>query len=162
MPKKVNMNKLHMLIKEGVTYSLVPTIGGTCLVPLFYKHIAELMEAGHCTFHTFEAVTCNTSAIIAEIDNKIVGFDFFDHDKAKRVAFDFFVYVDPDYRRRGIFTEIENCLYVLYAKANNINYIKSLVSINNETSIQASKKLGFELFISEHSPGYYECIHSTQ
>ena len=70
-----------MLTKEGVTYSLVVAIGETPLVPLFYKHIAELMEAGHCTFHTFELVTNYTSAIIAEVDSKIVGFDLFNHDK---------------------------------------------------------------------------------
>jgi GNAT superfamily N-acetyltransferase len=154
------MNSSKILKKEGVTYSHVPAIGKTCLIPLFYKHLAELMEVGHCSLQTFENVTNSTQAIIAEIDGKLVGYDVFNHNIENKSMFDVFTYVDPDYRKRGIFTEIEMCL-LKYAKYNKDDYIHSHVSVKNEASVHACRKLGFNLFISEDSPEYYEYVHST-
>jgi RimJ/RimL family protein N-acetyltransferase len=154
------MNSLKIKTKDGVTYSHVSSIGRTILVPMFYKHLSELMEIGHCSLQTFENVTNSTKAIIAKIDDKLVGYDVFNHNIENKSMFDIFTYVDPDYRKRGIFTEIEMCL-LKYAKDNKVDYIHSHVSVKNEASVHACRKLGFNLFISEDSPEYYEYVHST-
>jgi GNAT superfamily N-acetyltransferase len=154
------MKSVQIQKKDGVTYSHVPEIGGTILVPLFYKHLAELMEAGHCTFQTFNRVTDTSQGIIAEIDNKIVGFGIFDHKKGEEELFDVFIYVDPDYRQRGIFVQLQNGL-LTYAKNNKVDYINSFISIKNEVSIKAHRKMGYDLFISEYLPEFYQYIHST-
>jgi GNAT superfamily N-acetyltransferase len=154
------MNKSEIQTKDGITYSHVPAIGRTILVPLFYKHIAELMKAGHCTFHTFDTVTDSDQGIIAEIDNKIVGYEVFSHDKEKKLMFEYFVYIYPEYRRRGIFAHIQGCV-LAHAKANDIYYTQSLISIKNEVSIKAHINLGFDLFITKEMPGYYQYIHPT-
>lgn len=154
------MNKSEIQTKDGVTYSHVSAIGETSLVPSFYKNVAELMEVGYCTFHTFSNVTDSTQAIIAEIDNKIVGYDLFNHYKESKIMFGFFIYVDPDYRQRGIITQTLRCV-VKHAKDNKVDFFQGLISIKNEISIQAHIKAGFDLFISEDSPEYYEFRHST-
>jgi GNAT superfamily N-acetyltransferase len=154
------MKSTQIQTKDGVTYSHVPEIGGTILVPMFYKHMAELMEAGHCTFQTFNYVTYSSQGILAEIDNKPVGFGVFNHKKGEEEMFDFFTYVDPAYRQRGIFVQLQNSL-LKYAKENKVGYINSFISIKNEVSIKAHRKMGYDLFISENLPEFYQYIHST-
>jgi len=154
------MKSVQIQKKDGVTYSHVPEIGGTILVPMFYRHMAELMEAGHCTFQTFNRVTDTSQGILAEIDNKPVGFGVFDHKKEAEELFDFFTYVDPDYRQRGIFVQLQNCL-LKYAKDNKVDYINSFISIKNEVSVKAHRKMGYELFITKELPEFYQYIHST-
>jgi RimJ/RimL family protein N-acetyltransferase len=154
------INKIEMQPKDDISYSHLLTIGGTYLVPLFYKYMAELMETGHCTLDTCEQVTNTTQGIVAEIDTKIVGFGVFEHLEGEKTMFDFFTYVDPNYRQRGIFTEIQNGL-LKYAKENKIEYIHSYISIKNEVSIIAHKKMGYNLVISKSMPEFYEYIHSV-
>ena len=158
--RETQMKSVQIQKKDGVTYSHVPEIGGTILVPLFYKHLAELMEAGHCTHKTFYLVTDSTQAIIAEVDDKIVGFLIFNHDKVMKTTYNALGHINIDYRRRGIFTEIKMCL-LKYAKDNKVDYIHSHVSVKNEASVRASRKLGFDLYISQDLPEYYEYVHST-
>ena len=141
------MKKIHLHTTEGVTYSLVEAIGGTRLVPLFYKHMAELMEAGHCLFTTFNQPTNKSQGIIAEIDNKIVGFLLF-HKKPESMS-GIFGYVDPNYRQRSIFALIMKCWYA-YAKDSKSRYVEGYVSAKNEISIHAHNTLGFSLFFDEN------------
>jgi RimJ/RimL family protein N-acetyltransferase len=152
------MKKIYLHLKEGVTYSHVQEIGKTILVPMCYKHIAELMEVRHCAFQTFEIVTNTTQAIIAEIDNKIVGFSVFNHLKGDKEILDIFGYVDPNHRRKGIYLEMERCLYVKYTLANKINCIRSYSHTKNEVSTYFCKKVGIDLCISEETPESYEYI----
>ena len=152
------MDKIELQTKEGVTYSFVQAIGGTRLIPLFYKHIAELMEADHCTFDMFR-VTDDCRGVIAEIDNKIVGYGVFDHNKKTKELFDFFTYVDPDYRQRGIFLQLQNGL-LTYAKINKVECVNSFVSVKNEVSVKAHRKAGFDLFLAKNVPGFYQYIHT--
>jgi hypothetical protein len=146
---------MQIQTKDGVTYSHVPEIGGTILVPLFYKHIAELMKAGHCTHKTFYLVTDSTQAIIAEVDDKIVGFLIFNHDKEMKTMYNALGHINIDYRRRGIF-ELINKSWHTHAKINNTDYVQGYISVENGVSVKAHRKMGYDLFISKDFSGYYE------
>jgi GNAT superfamily N-acetyltransferase len=104
--------------------------------PIHYYDIEEMIKASHIEL------------VVAELNGKIVGSGYARLEEAKpylrhaRHAYLGFMYVDPDYRGRGVNQKIIEALRT-WSLSQNVSEMRLDVYFKNDNAIRAYEKAGF-------------------
>lgn len=110
--------------------------------PISYYDIGEMIEDD------------DAEVAVAETDGRLVGSGYVKRTRSRHYvepshhAFIGFLYVDPDYRGRGINKLVLDHLFA-WARANDLPEVHLTVYPNNAPAIRAYEKVGFEPYILE-------------
>lgn len=104
--------------------------------PLHYYNIEEMITAPHIEL------------VVAELDNKIIGSGYARLENSKhylqhsKLAYLGFMYVDPNYRGKGVNQKIIEALKN-WTVLQNVTEMRLDVYFNNDNAIKAYEKAGF-------------------
>ena len=104
--------------------------------PIHYYDIEEMIKASHIEL------------VVAELNGKILGSGYARLEEAKpylrhaRHAYLGFMYVDPDYRGRGVNQKIIEALRT-WSLSQNVSEMRLDVYFKNDNAIRAYEKAGF-------------------
>lgn len=116
-------------------------LNGTATFDLHPKSMEERMEWFR------EHNVGNHPLIVAEIDGKAAGYASlspYREKEAYAATVELSVYVDPDYRRRGIARELTAAILLEARKREDIHTVISVITGGNEASISLHREFGFE------------------
>ena len=84
-----------------------------------------------------------TGGVMLENDREVIASIFYNTTKYKTALLINVAYVEPEYRRQGIYTELHNCVD-LVAKQYNMEKIYSYIHANNRPMIDSvMSKIGY-------------------
>jgi phosphinothricin acetyltransferase len=98
----------------------------------------------------------NLAVIVAEIENKIVGWaslSKWSHKEGYKYTVENSIYVDNNYRGKGIGTKLLERL-IVEAKNNNYKNLIAQIAEGNESSVKLHKKYGFKRVGTLKKVGY--------
>jgi GNAT superfamily N-acetyltransferase len=109
------------------------------LLSFYYRGMADTIDHGHAW--TNIEINDKCKAVYAEIDGKIVGACVLDWDPSYLSLYVVLTYIDKEYRGRGLYKIIFD---FVEQKAKDLGAVEitSLVSLSNETSLEARKSVG--------------------
>lgn len=122
-----------------VKYSNFVGGGPLPLLSFYYRSMADTIDNGHAWTNIEIHDKCK--AVYVEIDDKIVGACVVDWDPAYLSLFVVLTAIDKEYRGRGLYKIMFDFLEQK-AKEMGAVEITSLVSMSNETSLEARKSVG--------------------
>ncbi len=128
--------------KKGseVIVKLADPIGGTHIIPFFYKNFHALMENGHAHLHM--AATNMCKAVFVEIDGNLAGHIVFELlDDCYKTTWIYFSCIDDGYRRRGLY-EIMHKHLMEHAIKLKSRKIASFVHVDNKIRQASCAKVG--------------------
>ncbi len=88
----------------------------------------------------------NHPLIVAEADGKAVGYASLSHYRPKEAyaaTVELSVYIDKDYRRRGIAEKLSSAILDMAREREDIHTVISVITGGNEASIRLHRQLGF-------------------
>lgn len=88
----------------------------------------------------------NHPLIVAEEDGKAVGYaslSSYRDKEAYQATVELSIYIDPEYRRRGIAGELASSLLKTARERHDIHTVVSVITGGNEASIRLHERLGF-------------------
>lgn len=110
--------------------------------PISYYDLGDLIEAS------------DAEVAVAECDGRLVGSGYAKKKRSRHYlspdyhAFIGFLFVDPDYRGRGINRLVLDHLFA-WARANDLPEIHLTVYPDNQSAVRAYEKTGFKPYLSE-------------
>lgn len=123
-----------------VTIKFAPMLAGSAVIPFFMKNFAKLMEDGFSHFHF--AGHNRSKAVYVEINGKVVGHIVFEmHDDAFKTAWITLSAIDPEYKRRGLYT-LMHAHFEEQIKKLGAKKIASHVHVNNLARQASCAKVG--------------------
>lgn len=136
--RKATLNDLEKLLRfeQGVIKAERPFDVTLKPDPIHYYDIEEMIRASHIEL------------VVAELNGKIVGSGYARLEDAKpylqhaKHAYLGFMYVDPDYRGKGINQNIIEALKT-WSASQNVTEMRLDVYFNNDSAIRAYEKAGF-------------------
>ena len=136
--RKANLNDIETLLRfeQGVIKAERPFDITLKPGPIHYYDIEEMIKASHIEL------------VVAELNGKIVGSGYARLEEAKpylrhaRHAYLGFMYVDPDYRGRGVNQKIIEALRT-WSLSQNVSEMRLDVYFKNDNAIRAYEKAGF-------------------
>lgn len=90
--------------------------------------------------------TGNHPLIIAEVDGKAVGYASLSSYRPKEAyaaTVELSLYIDKDYRRRGIAGELASAILKIAKERDDIHTVISVITGGNDASLRLHEKLGF-------------------
>ena len=88
----------------------------------------------------------NHPLIVAEMDEKAVGYaslSSYRDKEAYKATVELSIYIDSDYRRRGIAGELASAILKTAREREDIHTVISVITGGNEASIRLHERLGF-------------------
>ncbi len=136
--RRATINDINILLdfEQGVIKAERPFDTTLKPDPLHYYDIEEMMNAAHIEL------------VVAESDRKIIGSGYARLEKSKHYlqhskhAYLGFMYVDPDYRGKGVNQKIIEALKA-WSLSQNVTEMRLDVYFNNGNAIKAYEKAGF-------------------
>ncbi len=125
-----------------VIVKLADPIGGSPIIPFFYRHFATLIENGHT--NPLMSGTNKSKAVYVEIEGKLAGHIVYEFlEDPYKTTWITFSCIEDDYRRRGLYEIMHRHLEDLAKKANS-RKIASFVHVNNTVRQASCAKVGME------------------
>ena len=126
----------------------------------FVKNTVITFEYEAPTVADFRSRISNTLRkypwLVCEIDDRIVGYAYASQ-YSERLAYDWSatssIYVDPNYSRRKIATELYHCLFALL-KLQGFYNVYAAYTLSNKNSAAFHESLGFKSVGIYHNVGY--------
>jgi ribosomal protein S18 acetylase RimI-like enzyme len=138
LTRKATLNDIDILLvfEQGVIKAERPFDATLKPDPLHYYNIEEMITAPHIEL------------VVAELENKIIGSGYARLENSKHYlrhskhAYLGFMYVDPNYRGKGVNQKIIEALKN-WTISQNVMEMRLDVYFNNDMAIKAYEKAGF-------------------
>lgn len=94
--------------------------------------------------------------IVAEIDGRVAGYaslSAYRPKEAYRSTAELSVYISPDFRRRGVATELMETILQIAREDEALHLVVSVITGGNEASIRLHEKFGFNFCGTMHEVG---------